>query len=101
MGATHTRGPWRTAGGDAILAGRDDNLTVVASAELEANACLIAAAPELLDTDAGLAEAAEDYARLIQVEQFDRNDIAVHRAYERLRTAITASRAAIAKATGQ
>lgn len=35
-----------------------------------------------------LREAAHDYASLIQVENFDRNDIAVHRAYERLRKAL-------------
>ena len=32
-----------------------------------------------------LREAAYDYAHLIQVERYDRDDIAVHRAYERLR----------------
>lgn len=36
-----------------------------------------------------LREAAADYARLIQVENFDRNDIAVHRAYSRLRLALS------------
>lgn len=36
-----------------------------------------------------LTEAAADYARLIQVEHFDRNDVAVHAAYERLRKATT------------
>lgn len=40
---------------------------------------------ELRELYAELREAAFDYASLIQVENFDRNDIAVHRAYERLR----------------
>ena len=35
-----------------------------------------------------LREAAYSYAHLIQVERFDRDDIAVHRAYERLRDAL-------------
>lgn len=37
---------------------------------------------------AELREAAYDYARLIQVERCDRDDIAVHRAYEQLREAL-------------
>lgn len=37
---------------------------------------------------AELREAAYDYAHLIQAEGFDRNDMAVHRAYERLRKAL-------------
>lgn len=37
-----------------------------------------------------ISAAAADYAKLIQVENFDRNDIAVHGAYERLRVAIDA-----------
>lgn len=36
-----------------------------------------------------LAEAAADYAKLVQVESFPTNDIAVQRAYERLRVAIS------------
>ena len=32
-----------------------------------------------------LREAAYDYAHLLQVERYDRDDVAVHRAYERLR----------------
>lgn len=35
-----------------------------------------------------LREAAYDYSDLVQVEHFDRNDIAVQRAYERLRKAL-------------
>jgi hypothetical protein len=35
-----------------------------------------------------LREAAADFAKLVMVENFDRSDMAVHRAYERLRTAI-------------
>ena len=45
-------------------------------------------ATELRDLYAELREASFDYARLVQVENFDRNDIAVHRAYERLRKAL-------------
>ena len=41
---------------------------------------------------AELAEASADYSRLIQVEKFDRNEIAVHRAYERVRAAIAKGR---------
>jgi len=37
---------------------------------------------------AEISDAATDYALLIQVENFDRNDIAVRRAYERLRIAL-------------
>jgi hypothetical protein len=37
---------------------------------------------------AELREAAYDYAHLIQVENFDRSDIAVIRAYMRLRSAL-------------
>jgi hypothetical protein len=33
-------------------------------------------------------EAASDFAKLVMVEHFDLNDIAVHRAYERLRAII-------------
>ena len=40
------------------------------------------------DEIAELREAAHDYAHLIQVERFDRDDMAVHRAYERLRKAL-------------
>jgi hypothetical protein len=36
------------------------------------------------------------YANLVQVERFDRDDIAVHAAYERLRLAIESTRAALA-----
>ena len=35
-----------------------------------------------------LREAAHDYASLIQIERFHRDDIAVKRAYERLRKAL-------------
>lgn len=35
-----------------------------------------------------LREAAYDYANLVQVQRFDRDDIAVHRAYDRLRNAL-------------
>lgn len=35
-----------------------------------------------------LREAAYDYAHLIQVERFNVNDMAVHRAYDRLRNAL-------------
>ena len=35
-----------------------------------------------------LREAAHNYASLIQIENFDRNDMAVYRAYERLRKAL-------------
>jgi hypothetical protein len=38
-----------------------------------------------------LREAAYDYARLVQVENFDRNDLAVQRAYERLRKSLATS----------
>jgi hypothetical protein len=37
---------------------------------------------------AELREAAYDYAHMIQVELYDRDDVAVHRAYERLRNAL-------------
>jgi hypothetical protein len=37
---------------------------------------------------AELRESAYDYARLIQIEHFERNDIAVYRAYERLRQSL-------------
>jgi hypothetical protein len=37
-----------------------------------------------------LREAAHDFASLIMVENFPKNDMAVHRAYERLRKALAA-----------
>lgn len=42
-----------------------------------------------------LLQASTDYARLIQVERFDRGDIAVARAYERLRLASAAVRTSL------
>lgn len=61
-------------------------------------ATLIAAAPDMAVTGLELLDAAVDYAKLVQVENFNRNDMAVHRAYERLRLAGDAHRAALAKA---
>lgn len=49
MSGAHTSGPWRTADGDAILAGHDGGLTVVGSIERPEDAALAAAAPELLE----------------------------------------------------
>lgn len=40
------------------------------------------------ESEPELRESAYDYAHLIQVENYDRNDIAVHRSYERLRKAL-------------
>jgi len=115
----HTPGPWDWAGQAdtrdphrvfAVLGGTSREIATVGdydsrcregwSERNAANARLIAAAPELLDSEREIAGAAVDYAKLLQVENFDRNDIAVHRAYERLRLAIEAARAAIAKAEG-
>lgn len=115
MGAQHTPGPWfakadkRRWNPNYVEAERAHIADVMPcsvfdkknDAEAEANARLIAAAPDLLETGRELADAAVDYARLIQVEHYDRNDIAVHAAYERLRKADGQHRAAIAKAEGQ
>jgi len=45
----HTPGPWREAGGDAILAGHDHDLVVIGSIKNRADVLLTAAAPDLLD----------------------------------------------------
>jgi hypothetical protein len=64
-------------------------------------AAMIAAAPELYLAGKELSEASIDYTRLVQVERFARNDIAVQRAYERLRLALDTHNAALAKARGE
>ena len=58
----------------------DDDLAVLARQFLRCT--------EIRDLYTELREAAFDYASLIQVENFDRNDMAVLRAYERLRKAL-------------
>ena len=57
------------------------------NAKTAEDAAAIARAQEVLDE---LREAAIDYASLIQVEKFNLSDIAVQRAYTRLRDAIGA-----------
>ena len=48
----HTQGPWHNNGADIFQGGKKDRLIAFcgygATNEIEANACLIAAAPELL-----------------------------------------------------
>lgn len=49
----HTQGPWHNNGADIFQGGKKDRLIAFcgygATNEIEANACLIAAAPELLE----------------------------------------------------
>lgn len=78
-----------------------DSKPILHLAEMaDANARLTAAAPDMLMAGVELGAAATDYAKLIQVEHFPADDAAVHRAYERLRLALDAHRAALSKATG-
>ena len=108
-GPAWTAGPWRAdcnATGlrwfvtHAYALGRAD-ICETRNSNREANARLISAAPDLYEAGLELADAAVDYARLVQVEGYPKNDIAVHAAYERLRLADTRQRAALAKARGQ
>ena len=102
MSTQHTKGPWKVkTGSNAVLAGRKQICSHVNAASVlpvnmvedqkiaEANARLIAAAPDLLEA---LQEITSDYA-----DRFDLDDPSTNPG---IKSSIEQARAAIAKATG-